>query len=219
MIKTNRRNKDIAIDVLRGETYQKVAIRYDITWERTRQITRKLCLFVEDVEKHDIKKFRLRANEIIPKIEAIPETKGLEQAQSEWKHGMRRTKKPKRQKKFIHTKTFVTDKFDISCGLTKKQIDFIKFAAKRAISERLPILPESVEMLLFFQGRDAWIFSWRLCAQPTIDNTVSVSLEIVVKLKKEFCDCNVRKRFKFLCQVQMGQDIYNPKISLQEVAV
>lgn len=89
MIKTNKRNKDIAIAVLRGETYQKVAIRYDITWERTFQITRKLCLYVEDAAQHDIKKFRVRANEIIPKIEAIPETKDLEQAQSVWKHGLR----------------------------------------------------------------------------------------------------------------------------------
>ena len=89
MIKTNKRNKDIAIAVLRGETYQVVAIRYDITWERAFQITRKLCLYVEGAEQHDIKKFRARANEIIPRIEAIPETKGLELAQSLWKHGMR----------------------------------------------------------------------------------------------------------------------------------
>jgi hypothetical protein len=111
------------------------------------------------------------------------------------------------------------DKFDISCGLTKKQIDFIKFAVKNAVSKRLPILPEPVELELFFQGRDAWIFSWGLYAQPSIGHTVSVSLEIVVKLKKEFCDYNVRKRYKFLCEVQLGQDIYQPKLSLQEVAV
>lgn len=91
MIKTNRRNKDIAIAVLKGETYQKVAIRYDITWERTFQITRKLCLYVEDPVPHDIKKFRARANEIIPRIETIPEAKDLEQAQSLWKNGMRLT--------------------------------------------------------------------------------------------------------------------------------
>lgn len=89
MIKTNRRNKDIAIAVLNGETYHKVAIRYDITWERTFQIARRLCLYVEDTAQHDIRKFRLRANEIIPKIEAIPETKELDQAQSGWKQGLR----------------------------------------------------------------------------------------------------------------------------------
>ncbi|MBU0966851.1 MAG: hypothetical protein KKA54_10800 [Proteobacteria bacterium] len=89
MIKTNKRNKEIAIAVLRGETYQVVAIRHDITWERVFQITRKLCLYVEDTDQHDIKKFRAKANEIIPRIEALPETKGLEQAQFLWKHGMR----------------------------------------------------------------------------------------------------------------------------------
>nr|MBF0223654.1 hypothetical protein [Desulfobulbaceae bacterium] len=77
------------------------------------------------------------------------------------------------------------DKFDISCGLTKKQIDSIKFAAKNAISGRLPRMPEPIEMKLFFQGRDAWVFSWGLCAQPSIGSTVSVSLEIVVKLKND----------------------------------
>ena len=91
MIKTNRRNKDIAIAVLMGETYLNVAMRYDITTERASQITRKLCLYVEAAPKHDIKAFRARATAIIPKIEAIPEAEGLERAQSVWKHGMRLT--------------------------------------------------------------------------------------------------------------------------------
>lgn len=91
MIKTNRRNKDIAIAVLRGATYLKVATQHDITWERASQITRKLCLYVEAGAKYDIKKFRARANEIIPRIEIIPEAEGLERAQSEWKNGIRRT--------------------------------------------------------------------------------------------------------------------------------
>ena len=91
MIKTNRRNKDVAIAVLRGATYLKVAVQYDITWERAFQITRKLCLYVEAAARHDIKEFRGRANEIIPRIEALPETEGLERAQSVWKHGMRLT--------------------------------------------------------------------------------------------------------------------------------
>jgi len=112
------------------------------------------------------------------------------------------------------------DKFDTSsCGLTKKQIDYIKFAVKNAVSKRLPILPEPVEMALFFQGRDAWIFSWGLCAHSSSDQTISVSLEMVVKLKKEFCGCNVRKRYKFFCRVQLGQDIYQPKVSLKELVI
>ena len=89
MIKTDRRNKDIAIAVLMGATYLEVAIQYDITWERVRQITQRLCLYVEDATKHDIKKFRTRADEIIPKIENLFETEGLESARLEWKHGMR----------------------------------------------------------------------------------------------------------------------------------
>ncbi len=91
MIKTNRRNKDIAIAVLRGATYLNVATQHDITWERAFQITCKLCLYVEAAVKHDIKEFRARANEIIPKIETIPEVEGLERAQSEWENGIRRS--------------------------------------------------------------------------------------------------------------------------------
>lgn len=110
------------------------------------------------------------------------------------------------------------DKFDKSCGLTKKQIDHIKFAARHAAFKRLPTLPEPIETALFLQGRDAWVFRWGLCGQPSIGDVISVSLEIVVKLKKEFRSYNVRLCYKFLCRVQLGKDIYNPKVSLREVA-
>ncbi len=79
MIKMSKRNKDIAIAVLRGATYLNVATQHDISWVRAFQITRKLCLYVEAAAKHDIKKFRARASEIIPKIETIPEVYGFEQ--------------------------------------------------------------------------------------------------------------------------------------------
>jgi hypothetical protein len=49
-------------------------ILHNISWERAFQITLKLCLHVEATEKHDIREFRQRANEIILKIATIPET-------------------------------------------------------------------------------------------------------------------------------------------------
>jgi hypothetical protein len=73
MFTTTRRNKDIATAVLNGATYLDVGILCNISWERAFQITRKLCLHVEATGKHNIREFRQRANEIILKIEAIPE--------------------------------------------------------------------------------------------------------------------------------------------------
>jgi hypothetical protein len=87
MNRTSRRNKDIAIAVLRGATYLKVAIEYDITWERAFQITRKLCLQVEPTSKQEIKAFRNRANEFIQKIEAIPEVEAPGSPRYIWKQG------------------------------------------------------------------------------------------------------------------------------------
>jgi len=72
MNRTSRRNKDIAIAMLRGATYLRVAIEYDITWRRAFQITHKLSLHVEPTSKQDIKAFRNRANEIILKIDEAP---------------------------------------------------------------------------------------------------------------------------------------------------
>ena len=78
-------------------------------------------------------------------------------------------------------------KFDASCGLTKKQIGIIKYNVKNGILRQLPILPEHVETKLFFEGRDAWIYSWCLLnEQNPFESTDEISLEVVAKLKKEF---------------------------------
>ncbi|MBT9131990.1 MAG: hypothetical protein DDT32_00827 [Syntrophomonadaceae bacterium] len=69
----NKRNKDIAIAVLQGETYDNVGILHDIIRERLYQITRRICLYVEPGTEYSIVRLRCRANEIIPKVERIPE--------------------------------------------------------------------------------------------------------------------------------------------------
>ena len=77
-------------------------------------------------------------------------------------------------------------KFDTSCGLTKKQIGIVKYNVKNEISRQLPILPEPVEMKLFLEGRDAWIFSWCLLnKQYPIESKDEISLEVVAKVINE----------------------------------
>ena len=69
----SKRNKDIGIAVLQGETYDNVGILHNISRERVSQITRRLCLYVEPGTEYSIIRLRRRANEIIPKIQAIPD--------------------------------------------------------------------------------------------------------------------------------------------------
>ncbi len=106
-------------------------------------------------------------------------------------------------------------KFDASCGLTKKQIGIIKFNVKNGILRQLPILPEHVETKLFFEGRDAWIYSWRLLnKQKPVKSTDKISLDVVVKLKREFHDYHESTQHKFSCKVLLKKDIYRPKVSV-----
>ena len=106
-------------------------------------------------------------------------------------------------------------KFDASCGLTKKQIDIIKYNVKNGILGQLPILPEHVEIKLFLEGRDAWIHSWCLLnKQYPVKSTDEISLEVVAKLKKEFHHYQESTQHKFLCKVQLRKDIYRPKVSI-----
>ncbi len=107
-------------------------------------------------------------------------------------------------------------KFDTSCGLAKKQIDIIKYNVKDKISGQLPLLPESVEMKLFFEGRDAWIYGWNLI-QYSAEQQYKISLEVVVKLKKEFHNHSENKHYKFSCNVITRNDIYRPKVSVKKV--
>lgn len=104
-------------------------------------------------------------------------------------------------------------KFDTSCGLTKKQIDFIKYAVKKEISKQLPILPELIETKLFLEGRDAWIYNWSL-KQYSTKPKHEIFLEVVTKLKKEFHKYIESTHFKFSCKVQPRQDIYQTKVSI-----
>lgn len=106
-------------------------------------------------------------------------------------------------------------KFDAPCGLTKKQIAIIKYKIKDKILRKLPFLPDYVETKLFFEGRDAWTFTWCLLnEQYPIASTDGVSLEIVAKLKKEFHLHLELVRHTFLCEVHLSNDEYQPMISI-----
>ena len=105
-------------------------------------------------------------------------------------------------------------KFDTSFGLKKKHIDIIKYVVKDEINRQLPLLPDSIETKLFFEGRDAWVYSWSLEKPYPLRSNDEIVLEVVVKLKKEFHHCKITTRHKFLCKVQQGEDIYHPKMSV-----
>jgi len=109
-------------------------------------------------------------------------------------------------------------KFDTSSGLTKNQIQIIKYAVKNEISRQLPILPEPIETKLFFEGRDAWIFSWSLNKQYPIDSKDEISLDVVAKLKKEFHHYNESTHYKYSCIVKLKQDIYRSKVTIKKSA-
>ena len=104
---------------------------------------------------------------------------------------------------------FYMAKLDTSCGLNSKQISIIKYAIKRGVSRTLPLLPESVEMKLFFEGREAWTYSWCLLEQDTQNPLHPLCVEVDVKLKKEFSQYHLRQRRTFLCQLQLQPDIYS----------
>ena len=110
-------------------------------------------------------------------------------------------------------------KFDTSSGLTKKQIDIIKYAVKDEILRQLPILPEPVETKLFFEGRDAWIFSWNLNRQDRIESKDEITLDVVAKLKKEFHQYNESTHYKYSCKVKLRQDIYRPKVTITKTCI
>ena len=80
----------------------------------------------------------------------------------------------------------------------------------------IPTLPEHVETELYFQGRDAWVYSWRLIDQDTQAPPKLISVEVDVKLKKEFLQLLAKTRYTFLCQIQPKPDIYNPKVTIYQ---
>jgi hypothetical protein len=110
-------------------------------------------------------------------------------------------------------------KFDTSSGLTKNQIQIIKYAVKNEILRQLPILPEPIETKLFFEGRDAWIFSWSLIEQHPIDSKDEISLDVVAKLKREFHPYNESTHYKYSCVVNLRQDIYRSKVIIKKKSI
>ena len=111
-------------------------------------------------------------------------------------------------------------KFDPSCGLSRKKIEIIKFLVKHEITRQLPLLPDPVETKLFLQGRDAWMFRWFLQHEHyPISPKEPVSLEVVAKLKKEFHQYQEITQYRFLCTVKMVEnDLYNPKITINKIS-
>lgn len=103
-------------------------------------------------------------------------------------------------------------KFDTSTGLSRQQIGVIKFCIKKEISKYLPFLPEHIETKLFFEGRDAWTFGWRLLMQDSFDPKGTIAIDVDVKLKKEFHQYNDSTHYAFACKVKLMKDIYRPKI-------
>jgi len=68
-----KRNKQIAISVLKGMTYDNVGILHDISRERVYQITKRLLELVdpETVNQYNIKTFRLDRNRLIGLISEL----------------------------------------------------------------------------------------------------------------------------------------------------
>lgn len=102
-------------------------------------------------------------------------------------------------------------KLDVACGLTPKQIGAIKFMIKQSIGLELPFLPDHVETKLFMEGRDPWIYAWRLINQDSKNPTHPVSVEVDVKLKKEFFQYQTETHHTFLCSLELLPDMYASK--------
>ncbi len=110
-------------------------------------------------------------------------------------------------------------KFDPSCGLSRKEIGAIKYSIKHEVGRKLPLLPDFVETKLFLQGRDAWTFSWFLLHEKfPISSKEPVSVKVIAKLKKEFHCYQDTTQYKFSCKVKMvHDDLYNPKLSIKSL--
>jgi hypothetical protein len=109
--------------------------------------------------------------------------------------------------------------FDPSCGLSRKEIEIIKYCVKHEIGRKLPLLPDSVETKLFLQGRNAWTFSWFLLHEKfPISSKEPVSLEVIAKLKRDFHCYQDKQHYKFSCEVKIvHDDLYNPKLTIKSL--
>ncbi len=106
------------------------------------------------------------------------------------------------------------NKFDTSCGLTELEIGIVRYNIKKDLLKHLPVLPESVDMNLFFEGRDAWTYRWELRERGRGAPLASLYVGVMMKLKKEFHYLEMPRLYKFLCIVQKGLSIYDPIISI-----
>lgn len=109
-------------------------------------------------------------------------------------------------------------KLDTSSGLSTEEIRAFKYKIKNEIRFQLPELPDNVETQLFLQGRDAWTYTWNLLnLNIPIQKKDAISIEVVVKLKREFHCYQTKKRYKFMCNLQRKKDLYHPKLSVTEI--
>jgi hypothetical protein len=110
-------------------------------------------------------------------------------------------------------------KFDTSTGMSSNEIGAIKHNIRNEIMRQLPELPDLVETQLFLQGRSAWSFTWNFLNRnaPVQDND-SISIEVSAKLKKEFHCHQTTTCHKYMCSIRRQNDIYNPDLSVTEIA-
>jgi len=66
----SKRNKEMAISVLKGMTYDNVGIVHNISRERVSQITRRILNRIDPktIKKYDIRSFRLESDRLIKLI-------------------------------------------------------------------------------------------------------------------------------------------------------
>jgi len=69
----SKRNKKIAISVIKGMTYDNVGILHNISRERVYQITKRILKRIDPqiVKKYNIKKFRLESDFLIELISKL----------------------------------------------------------------------------------------------------------------------------------------------------
>jgi hypothetical protein len=110
-------------------------------------------------------------------------------------------------------------KFDVSTGLSTKEIDTIKYNIKKKVAGLLPELPDVVETKLFLQGRTPWNFYWKLLNRnvPLASNE-GIAIEATAKLKREFHRYGTETQHTFLCNVQTTEDVYHPNVSIKKIA-
>ncbi|QQO52601.1 MAG: hypothetical protein N838_03670 [Thiohalocapsa sp. PB-PSB1] len=110
-------------------------------------------------------------------------------------------------------------KFDVSTGLSAKEIDTIKYNIKKKVTGLLPELPDVVETKLFLQGRNPWNFYWKLLnSNVPLASNEDIAIEATAKLKREFHRYGTKTQHTFLCNVRTTEDEYHPSVSIKQIA-